>query len=307
MIPTGGFSVFIHLVINVLAYVVKVFSRTAKISRLLIVPAPLIAVVLTGTIMYFAGTLFVQALNSENNLDHIAFALHRCPQEQSITSTERTIIVRIDDIQAFAWTDISMQLISDATAHDIPVSLAIIPLGLRDDASFYTFLRQQRCNVEFALHGWDNREPAPGVGEFATLSEREAAKRLQKGIAVIDRLAREKVVTFVLPLNELSPGAHSALSEEDIAIVSSAGDGRFDFDTTTFDFISDTHVSAGEVASTCARTFAAGDDICVIMVHPQDFATDGTLDMRKYQTYRDLLVELQARGYTFARFKDFVR
>jgi hypothetical protein len=214
------------------------------------------------------------------------------------------VIVRIDDIQAYAWSDIQRKMIDDALARQIPPSLAVIPLGLRDDLNLYNYLRSVRCNVEYALHGWDNLELVPGRGEFAELSERDARDRLEKGIAVIERLAHAQVTTFVPPLNAVSDGARKAISKMGIPVISSQDDSKkYDYDATTFDFTIDEFVGADPVLHECEIEFAE-DGLCVIMLHPQDFITDGILDHRKYAEYIRVLDVLKERSATFVRFSD---
>lgn len=306
MIPTGGLSVFLHLLVNIYGYVAKHIPGVRKLKRFLHIPAPVMGLVLISVIIYFASSLFWSALNNDNNFDHLSFLLDSC-EDRLITPGERSVILRVDDIQAYAWTDISRRIIDDALAYDMPLSLAVIPVGLREDYAFYEYLREQRCDVEFMLHGWDNQEPRPTVGEFAELSKAQARERLEKGINVIDRLSRRPLVTFVPPLNQMSNGTKEALDELKFEVVSLEGEAFYDYDATTFDFDIDELVSAEEVLSQCEVVFANGDALCVIMIHPQDFATaEGVFDAEKYQTYTELLAGLDKADYTAVRFKDYV-
>lgn len=300
MIPTGGFSVLIHIGVILYSWLRRQFSY---LPVNIPVPALLIGAACTGLIFYMAFSLFMYALNDDNNFDHVSFVLTSC-KEQQYEPGARNIIIRVDDIQAYAWTDISTQMIEDAKIRSVPLVLGVIPIGLRDDFEFYTYLREERCFVEYALHGWDNLEPEPTVGEFAQLDEDEARDRLEKGINVIDRLARTDLVTFIPPLNQLSPGAHAALEELDFKVVSSYGDRRYDMDTSTFDFVIDEIVTLDRIVAECDAAFAAGEGECVIMMHPQDFLTDGELDTEKYALYIEVLDYYNSNDYTFVRFID---
>lgn len=303
MIPAGSISVFVHLIINVCVWIIKKVPFLRPLLRLGHLPPLLLAGVLVLIMFVFAGWAIRQALLGQNNLDHIDFYLTSCT-EFVPEVTEQNVIIRVDDIQSFAWVDIQQRIILDAAERDIPLSVAVIPVGLRDDPEQFDFLRQQRCQLEFMLHGYDNLELRPGVGEFAELREREAEKRIEQGLKVVDKLAREDVYTFVPPLNMLSEGAKRALAETDIPLITSEGEGRFDFDATTFDFIIDEITTPEAIVADCEAAFAAGDKECVVMVHPQDFVTNDQLDPEKYQVYLDSIDQLKAKGYTFVRFKD---
>jgi len=306
MIPTGGLSVFIHLFINAYALAAKRFPVLKRLARFFHIPAPVVGAVLVSTIVYFSSSLLINALNDDNNFDHLAFLQDRCT-EQSFTPSGKDVVLRVDDIQAYAWGETSRRIIDDATSYGIPLSLAVIPINLRDDFTFYEYLRNQRCEVEFMLHGWDNQEPRPDVGEFAELSKSDARERLGEGIAVMDRLSRQSLVSFVPPLNQMSTGTKEALDELKFKVISTEDDGYYyDYDVTTFDFDVDELVPADEVLRGCEEKFASGDTLCVIMIHPQDFVTDNKLDQEKYKEYEDLLWGLHESEYNVVRFKDFV-
>lgn len=53
----------------------------------------------------------------------------------------------------------------------------------------------------------------------------------------------------------------------------------------------------------CEATFQT-EGTCVVMLHPQDFVTDGVLDAEKYREYELLLEEIKERDYNVVRFKD---
>lgn len=251
-----------------------------------------------------AAHVVANALQGENNIDLAYFAMNPC-EPLTIATSSKNVVLRIDDIQAFAWSDISERMITDTVVeHQLPVVLAVIPKNLRDDASLYETMRTTRCNIEFAIHGWDHSEPTPGHGEFAFLTEAEASQKIIDGKAVIERLANTEVATFVPPQNEFSVGAARALEAENITRVSAYGKHLFDFDTESFDYLTDTFRTAKHMLNTCDATFSRGDTVCTIMLHPQDYAHEGTLDTAKYAEYTALLEQLSQGDYTVARFSD---
>lgn len=138
-------------------------------------------ILLPGTIAYNAGWLVVNALEGENNLDLLVPYIHPCEEQNYYASeSQKNIVLRLDDVQSYAWTDVSRQIIDDARANNFPVVLGVIPHNIREDGAMYDYLREVRCDVEFAIHGWDNRFDEEGNAEFQILSERDAAARLNK-------------------------------------------------------------------------------------------------------------------------------
>jgi hypothetical protein len=302
MIPTGGLSVIIHLAINGIAALGRLFGLRRRAMRgmhpILILSIVVVAILSGGT------SLLAHALANENNLDHLAFMTIPCVAiEQKESSSGKHVILRIDDIQAYAWSDIQQKMINDALSYGYSPVLGVIPLNLRDDAAMYSYLRSVRCSVEFALHGWDNKEPVPGRGEFSELSEKEASEKLAKGVTEINRLARRDVITFIPPNNEMSPGALKAAENIEIEIISSQGYGKYDYDAETFDFVIDEFLPAQETMNRCDAAFDESD-MCIIMLHPQDYASEGKLDPVKYAEYTALLDMLVAGGYGSLRFMD---
>ncbi len=224
--------------------------------------------------------------------------------ERTFATTTRNVILRVDDIQAFAWGSVARLMVEDAIKNGAPLSLAIIPPDLPKDTALISFLKERECMLEFALHGYDNLEPEPTVGEFGRLSREEAVERLRKGLAVLRPLSPHAVTTFVPPLNQSSVGTIAALDELGFKIISSEGGGRYDFDTTTFDFHTDKLRSVEQVVRDCENAFSKGETECVVMIHPQDFVTEDVLDDVKYRTYLGVIEELKKKDYSFVRFRD---
>jgi hypothetical protein len=107
---------------------------------------------------------------------------------------------------------------------------------------------------------------------------------------LLKQYTNDPVDIFIPPHNELSSGAAEALASTDFSIVSSRGDQVLDYDTASFNFLSDTFVPANSVIDDCNSRFELGDSFCVIMLHPQDFADgDAELDESRYAEYGKIL------------------
>lgn len=273
--------------------------------RLRSLSAPVLLVLVAALILYAATRLLGFAIEGETNADLLVSALHPC-ESTPIATTSKMALIRLDDVQAFAWAQVSTRLMDDARERGIPLVLGVIPHGIEDDRTMYEYLRQHRCFHEIAQHGWDHGMETQGeVPEFRDAGYDEAHADITRGRRILETLARERLTAFIPPNNEMSPDAYRAVEEAGIPVVSSAGVGRFDFHATTFDYRDDVITSAPEVLSDCAARTEA-HDLCVVMVHPQDFTTAGGIDEAKYRIYLDVLDGLAREGYTFVRFRDLI-
>ena len=217
----------------------------------------------------------------------------------------KTVVLRIDDIQAFAWRETSMNMIADATSKDIPVTLGVIPVGIGEDTEFVNFLKNYSCKIELGLHGFThNSKEGDDVPEFATYSKDEALSRIKEGQNLMRSITTEPIVSWVPPLNIQSSGTIVALKDLGFTHLSAEGDGEFDMDASTYIYGSNVLVSPEKVVESCRKTFETSTH-CIIMIHPQDFADGLVHDQEKYQQYYlGLLDALIKEGVTFARLKD---
>lgn len=94
-----------------------------------------------------------------------------------------------------------------------------------------------------------------------------------------------------------------ALEDAKIPIVSSEGREYFDADTVLYNYKENKLLPADKIISDCEKEFLLSN-LCVIMIHPQDFAGNGVLNEEKYKVYLNLLDWLPKIGVSFTRFKD---
>ncbi len=226
-------------------------------------------------------------------------------EERHIPEGARKVVLRVDDIQAYAWRETSMRMIVDAEKAGIPLTLGIIPAGLDADGELMDFLGDRPCTHELALHGWNHGTGEEGSRpEFGELTKEEARARIIPGITMLQKIATEPVVTWIPPLNIHSKGTEEALRELGFVYLSTEGKGTHDYDTSTFEYDGNALVPPDVVVSDCEKAFLV-DDHCVIMLHPQDF-TDGPVhNEMKYKTYYlDLIDALKALNVTFVEMRD---
>jgi hypothetical protein len=249
-------------------------------------------------IVYSATTvIYFGAREENNNLAVLEDFLFECPTP-TVRSGDTAVVLRLDDVQAYGWTDVSVRMIEDTAAAGFPLTAAVIPKDLGTDPRITDTLRDYDCVVEMALHGFDNAYDVytpDSRGEFAAISYEEAQQKLAAGREILTNYSNDPMDVFIPPHNQLSDGARAALSASGFSIISSEGERYFDYDTATFDFLNDTFVPAATVIRDCEERFARGDNLCVIMLHPQDFVRpDLSLDTERYAEYRKILEWLTA-------------
>lgn len=240
--------------------------------------------------------------NSEQVYYAASLFSHCEPIDQSFN--QKKIVLRIDDIQAYGWQDIQIQMMDDALKQDVPLLLGVIPKQLKDDKELYYFLKRNSCNLEIAQHGWDHNITTGGeTPEFGNLTEEEAYQRIIKGKLILEKLVGGSLTTFIPPNNEYSEGTFSALNKIGFKIISSGGNEFFDYTTSTYNFDKETLTPISDVISECQEGLDK-NDLCIIMIHPQDYATDGELDEVKYNNYTELLGDLKELNVSFVKLED---
>ncbi len=221
------------------------------------------------------------------------------------TVSDKTVILRVDDIQAYSWRETSERMIADAGAREIPLTLGVVPLGLHDDKALSTFLKTHSCRHELALHGLTHSGGEYGnYPEFGAYTKDEARKHVMLGLEVLRGITQDAIVTWIPPFNVHSQGTVEALHELGFQYLSSEGKGQFDYDTSTFSFDTDSLVVPEKIVEACKVGFETSS-YCIIMLHPQDFADGLAHSEEKYQEYYiNLLDILQNEGFTFARMNE---
>jgi len=231
--------------------------------------------------------------------------LYECVDLPKIVG-EKTVVLRIDDVQAYAWPSTTRMMIEDAASRNMPLVLGVIPNKLSLDTELVSFLRDRNCHYEIALHGFDHLSVGENqeIAEFEQLSYSQAYNRLSRGLDELRVLKDKRIRTWIPPLNRHSTGTQEALNELGLDRWSTEGVNTWDYDASTYSYDTNSLNSTDDVLEGCEVTFAESD-VCIIMLHPQDFTTNDFHDAEKYDGYYlDLLDRLFAAGYSFGTFRD---
>lgn len=264
-----------------------------------------LAAIFTVFCTMIGGLLFVfSSSNDRVIVEKLPTGVASCAPIKGILS-DKTVVLRVDDVQAYSWVKTVKHMITDVGELGIPITLGVIPVGLENDKELSTFLKSHACRVEFALHGLTHSSEGDGsIPEFGILTKDEAMESVSTGLDILRSVSTEPVVTWIPPLNVHSKGTIAALQDLGFKYLSAEGDSVFDYDAATFSYGTTALVPPEKVVEVCLATFIQSP-YCIIMIHPQDFADGLEHNQEKYEHYfLGLLKALVAEGVTFARFNE---
>lgn len=242
---------------------------------------------------------------------------------------EKTIILRMDDVQENAWNNSAMALIDTILSKNMSVTLAIIPMrfgksagrneaGSRNESaaakdSILQYIRDKANGGKFELaqHGTYHKKD-----EFLNLSEEEAYNATKKGLEQMERIFGVHPVTFIPPNNIYGENAPKALSKLGFRILSGEyGEYKSDGNIMYVGYTEQTKVSSSpelvpvsSVLRSCRNSLALRN-LCVLNMHPQDYAESGgtALNTTRYLEFTALLDGLKKTDAKFITFKELIK
>lgn len=290
-----GLSILFHLMINTYHNFIKKYPARALSA---------ILVILVTVLVILKGKASVTNTWKENNFQLAGQMIQRCLPVHQEPSNQR-VILRLDDVQAYAYTDITEKIIDETISHNMKMTLGVIPNNFLEDVRIDGILKRNSCNLELAIHGWDHISPrADGTFEFEEMSKEEALIRIRRGKEIFKKITNSPIVTFIPPGNKISVGTKEALSEEGIKYISADdSETEYGMNATTYDFPAKKLIENSKVIEACDKRFSA-NKLCVIVIHPQDYLTDDKIDLEKFKQYIDLLDQLKKKSVFTTTFKD---
>jgi peptidoglycan/xylan/chitin deacetylase (PgdA/CDA1 family) len=216
------------------------------------------------------------------------------------------VILRLDNISSNTPTALLKKLIIDTGRFHAPMVLWIRPEWLDTQSELANFLRNESCNFEIAIHGWDHFSAQVTTGnirritEFSEISYEDALTRINKARSVLNKLTTESAITFIPPFGEISNSWILAAKQSWIAIISSMGTWVFDVRTQN----SDNTFSSKNIQSGCLESFKS-TNLCIVRLQIEDFViqwTD-TVDEKKYFEYLWLLSDFSMSGTEYTTFR----
>lgn len=264
------------------------------------------------------GALFFSALISEIHLnENIINTINETVMKYKINESyqfhkpiERSIILRMDDVQGGLWEDISIKLINTVLDNNMSITLGVIPM--RDNARMNNYLRgiTNNTRIEIAQHGTYHNP-----NEILNLTDKELYDLTLQGK---DKLMHDigiEPITYIPPYNANGQNSTKVLKSLEFKIFSS--EPSFLFDGNMINVGLDTQTKVGStkdlfpidyIIDNCKSSLEQ-KNICVITIHPQDYTEhdNRTLDIEKYNMFMIMIDKLKQLNATSTTFKDLIK
>ena len=211
------------------------------------------------------------------------------------------IILRLDDVGAFQYYDITTKITDEVLSRNMSLSLGLIPRSLNKDFKFIYWINSVKDDprIEIALHGYIHEGQ-----EFQNLTEEEAYDRLIKGKEMLLEDIQIIPTTFIPPENLYSYGTKNALVNSGLKIIS-ADENEFGnynkliylgYNAQTYDFQKERFISVDEIFKSCDASLSK-NGLCIIKIHPQDYLESDhkTINPERYNEFLKLLDGIEQR------------
>ena len=213
------------------------------------------------------------------------------------------LVIRVDDIQDFAFREAQLFLLNESIVNQVPLSLAVIVGMFGEDAEIVQTLKLAvSSGSEVAVHGWKHED-------LAKLSFGEQVALLSRSRSQIKEILDYDVEVLVPPMFSFDENTLAAMNEEGYNIISTLTDYAepgfmsnvislpatielSDFSNGIWSMKSLDSIKA-EISKSVKKF-----GYTVIVTHPQEFVADGTLNPDRIELYRTLLITLK-EDYSF--------
>lgn len=242
----------------------------------------------------------------ENNLNVITYDSIK-KKGCYINSPEPVIILRIDDVRAYSRP--TPYVVNEILKRNISVTLGVIPRSLEADRIMQNYLLSIRDNphVEIAQHGNEHN------GYDREISE----ESLLHGYNKIVKILRVKPVTYIPPFNHVDKNSRRfianyfrIISGEEQTLKEERNLVEIGSTVSTYDYKNHRYINNSEIIKKCNESLAR-NNICVITIHPQEYAVDinnpETISPTRLNELSELLEELENLNANFSTFSNLVR
>lgn len=229
-------------------------------------------------------------------------------------TSEKFIILRLDDVQGYLWSQTSTRIIDAVLEKNMSITLGVIPeRNIDKDLILKNYLLNKINDprIEIAQHGTFHN-----YNEISLLNEDETYNLTNIGLEKIKNILGVKPITYIPPNNEYNINSTKGLSKLGFKIFSSKK-GLFFFDgnminvgydiQTMYSFEKEP-VPINELVDECIKSLNS-KNLCVIMIHPQDYhqSDNRTIDEKKFEKFIELLDKLKGLNVKSITFKDLIK
>jgi peptidoglycan/xylan/chitin deacetylase (PgdA/CDA1 family) len=224
------------------------------------------------------------------------------------TRQDRFVVIRVDDIQDFAFRDAQLFLLKQSAETNVPLSLAIIAGMFGEDTEILEAVQLAVASgCEVGAHGWKHEN-------LTNLSMTEQMNVLFQAKMRIKDLLGIDTQLLIPPMFSFNADTISAMHYESYSILSTCTDFH---EPSVISGI--TNVPATVELSTLVNDVWQMKNVAVInaeveksvelygyaaiVTHPQEFVSNGQINQAASESYINLLTEL-GEAYKFTTFEN---
>lgn len=218
------------------------------------------------------------------------------------------VIIRVDDIQDFAFREAQLFLIGESIINEVPLSMAVIAGMFGQDNDIVTSVKQAVSQgTEVTVHGWEHED-------FTRLSLEEQSAILSISRSRIKDVLGYDANVFVPPLFTYNEDTFMAMQDEDYYLISAFIDvqspgliGNVMSIPATVE-LSDFSEGTWKMKSPDATLLEISKSVrqygyAAIVTHPQEFISEGKLNPVSVESFRSLLRVLK-ENYSLKTLKE---
>ena len=227
------------------------------------------------------------------------------------TPQDRFVIVRVDDIQDFAFKDAQLFLLEHSTSTNLPLSLAVIAGMFGEDTEILEAMRLAVASgCEVGVHGWEHEK-------LTSLPMTEQMDILFRAKIRIKDLIGVDTQLLIPPMFSYDNNTVTAMCQESFNIVSTCTDYH---EPSSISGI--TNIPATVELSTLSNDVWRMKNIdtltaeveksfelygyAALITHPQEFISNGQINQTAKESYMNLLAKLSETCH-FTTFVDLYR
>jgi peptidoglycan/xylan/chitin deacetylase (PgdA/CDA1 family) len=229
------------------------------------------------------------------------FFLLGAAKHPAVSKDKPMVVIRVDDIQDYAFHEAQLFLLEDSVKNNIPLSLAVIPGMFGQDKEVVEATKLAiNLKSEVTAHGWKHED-------LSALSSEMQAELLRQARSRINLILNYDTRVLVVPMYKFNQETIAAMSETDYDIISSFIDqtepGLFSKIKSIPGTVNLSSYSANVGNSWNMKSVDSTKDeiatsvkkyrYAVVVTHPQEFLTNGELNPANKDTYQALTAFLK--------------
>lgn len=234
----------------------------------------------------------------------VAVGLYGTAEPREELLNPALVVIRVDDLQDYAFRDAQFYLMEQAKQSNMPLSLAVIPTYFGEDHELVEAVKQTvAAGSEVTAHGWEHEN----LTQYS-LGEQET--RLLDAKQFLETTLNYEVTVLVPPMFSYNDDTVAAMEATDFTIVSGLTEyhekgwasGQVQSLPATIELCNLSNnvwtMKSKEVVLSELQTSINEYGYAIIVTHPQEFITDSKLNPETTSNYEQIL-EAIAQNYSF--------